>query len=287
MQQTINVILIDEAATGQGFDRQLYTAGCNVVGVFGYGQQTLEHLRRPDYDVVVVTIREPLTRSLRAVEMAALVSDGRPVVTYIGNLASAPYRLMRQVMRAGASDAFSDPLRSTELIDLLWRASYVAQQRQALRDVQAVLPGEVTVVLGAKGGTGKTTLALNLAYGQATLSDDRVALLDIDPQLGGVPALLDPTQFQEIDPAKLDFLDEQVIDLLERHLVFSYGPLTIVRLGAISEQDQSDPERVAHLLNELRQAFDHTYVDTPSPWTAEVQKRSFRQLDSVHGHPRP
>src|SRR5574341_1059780 len=130
MQRTLNVILIDEAPTGQGFDRHLYAAGCNVVGVFGYGRQTVEHLRRPDYDIIVIAVRQPLIRSLRAVEMATLVSDGRPVVTFIENLAAAPFQLMRQVMRAGAADAFSEPVRATELMELLWRAILVADRRR-------------------------------------------------------------------------------------------------------------------------------------------------------------
>src|SRR3972149_4770942 len=187
MQRTLNVPLIDEAPTGQGFDRQLYAAGCNVVGVFGYGRQTVEHLRRRDYDVIVVVVRQPLTRSLRAVEMAALVSDGRPVVTFIYNLASAPFQLARQVMRAGAADAFSDSTKPGDLMELLWRAILVADRRR---------------------------LALNLAYGQAMLSDERVALLDLDPQPGGIPALLDPANFRQISPTTLSsFLDERLADL--------------------------------------------------------------------------
>ncbi len=221
MQRTLNVLLIDEAPTGQGFDRQLYAAGCNVVGVFGYGRQTVEHLRRRDYDVIVVVVRQPLIRSLRAVEMAALVSDGRPVVTFIDNLVSAPFQLARQVMRAGAADAFSDSTKPADLMELLWRAILVADRRRlALRGGvdEVIAPGEITVVFGAKGGTGKTTLALNLAYGQAILSDERVALLDLDPQPGGIPALLDPANFRQVSPTTLSsFLDERLADLLENH----------------------------------------------------------------------
>ena len=274
MQRALNVILIDEPASGQGFDRHLYAAGCNVVGVFGYGRQTVEHLRKPDYDVIVVAVRQPLIRSLRAVEMATLVSDGRPVVTYIDNLAAAPVQLMRQVMRAGAADAFSDPVRPTELMELLWRAILVADRhRLAMRGGvdEVIAPGDITVVFGAKGGTGKTTLSLNLAYGQAILSDERVALLDLDPQLGGVPALLDPMNFRQVSPATLSsFLDERLSDLLENHLVYSYGPLTVIRLG--DESEASEPDLVTRLLEELSLAFDHLYVDSPAPWTSQVQE---------------
>jgi pilus assembly protein CpaE len=276
MQRTLNVVLIDEAPTGQGFDRHLYAAGCNVVGVFGYGRQTAEHLRRPDYDVIVVAVRQPLIRSLRAVEMATLVSDGRPVVTYIDNLAAAPFQLMRQVMRAGAADAFSEPVRPTELMELLWRAILVADRhRLALRGGvdEVIAPGDITVVFGAKGGTGKTTLSLNLAYGQSILSDERVALVDLDPQLGGVPALLDPTNFRQVSPATLtSFLDERLADKLENHIVYSFGPLTIIRLGDESEGTVVESGAVTNLLEELSLAFDHVYVDSPAPWTPQVQE---------------
>ena len=275
MQRTLNVLLIDEAPTGQGFDRQLYAAGCNVIGVFGYGRQTVEHLRRRDYDVIVVVVRQPLIRSLRAVEMAALVSDGRPVVTFIDNLASAPFQLARQVMRAGAADAFSDSTKPGDLMELLWRAILVADRRRlALRGGvdEVIAPGEITVVFGAKGGTGKTTLALNLAYGQAMLSDERVALLDLDPQPGGIPALLDPANFRQISPTTLSsFLDERLADLLENHLVYSYGPLTIIRVESGTEE-APEPEEVLRLIEELSLAFDHMYVDCPAPMTPAAQQ---------------
>jgi cellulose biosynthesis protein BcsQ len=137
-----------------------------------------------------------------------------------------------------------------------------------------IAPGDITVVFGAKGGTGKTTVSLNLAYGQAILSDERVALLDLDPQLGGVPALLDPTNFRQVSPATLaSFLDERLSDLLEKHFVYSFGPLTVIRLGDESEGLSDEPNLVTHLLEELSLAFDHVYVDSPAPWTRPCSRR--------------
>src|SRR5215475_9895466 len=51
------------------------------------------------------------------------------------------------------------------------------------------MSGRIIAVYSAKGGVGKTTLAVNLAWARATLSNRRTLLWDLDPQ-GGASFIL-------------------------------------------------------------------------------------------------
>jgi pilus assembly protein CpaE len=122
-------------------------------------------------------------------------------------------------------------------------------------------PGQVTVVLGATGGCGKTTVAINLA---AVLAAEgaQVCLVDLSLDTGGTAAALG------IDPV---------------------SPLvTPYRSGldcALAQAKPGDAERfspmfVAELLVALEGEYDHVVVDTPTRFTEQV----LTALDTARHH---
>jgi len=90
-----------------------------------------------------------------------------------------PPQLIVQAMRAGASEYLETPLRLAGLNEALARA--LAGRQPA---GQAGTRGKLIAVLGARGGCGATTIAVNLAVALQGLrrdSDGPVALLDAAP----------------------------------------------------------------------------------------------------------
>jgi pilus assembly protein CpaE len=79
--------------------------------------------------------------------------------------------LMLEAMRAGVTECLTEPLNPEEFTSALER---VASQHQAEASV-----GKVFAFLGAKGGVGTTTIAVNVATELAKLAPSGVLLIDL------------------------------------------------------------------------------------------------------------
>lgn len=58
--------------------------------------------------------------------------------------------------------------------------------------------GKVITFINMKGGVGKTTIAVNIAYTLATRFDKRVLLIDLDPQMNATQYVLSEQQVRKI-----------------------------------------------------------------------------------------
>ncbi len=157
--------------------------------------------RRPDVAVVSAARDEEAAFRLAA-ELAA---GGAPVLV-VGR--KDPDLILR-ALRAGACEFVV-----TGDHDELRRAV-----RRRLRAGAEAPRGAVVAVLGAKGGTGATCVAANLA-GAVRQGGERVCLVDVDPNLGDVLSALDlPAGFSISDLlSNLRRLDRELLDgSVQRH----------------------------------------------------------------------
>jgi len=91
---------------------------------------------------------------------------------------------MLEAMRAGVSEWVVDPVKQAELV--------AAVERAAGNTTHAV--GEVFAVVGAKGGVGATTIAVNIATSLSSVAAARTLLIDLHPACG------DAALFLGVDP---------------------------------------------------------------------------------------
>jgi len=92
-------------------------------------------------------------------------------------------RLIVGAMRAGANEYLESPLRPSQLAETLARCA-AARSAHAASTLRPVSRGKLIAVLGARGGCGSTTVAVNLAlalHAQRRQADAAVALLDAAP----------------------------------------------------------------------------------------------------------
>ena len=113
-----------------------------------------------------------------AVELVAEAVARRPERPVIVICVHAPNGLMERLFEAGADDLVVLPERAD-------RIGFALEKAVARRHGAVGSPGRLLVVLGPKGGTGKTVVSTNVAVALATRGV-RTALVDIDLQFGDV-----------------------------------------------------------------------------------------------------
>ncbi|MGW6199550.1 AAA family ATPase [Kribbella sp. NPDC055110] len=130
--------------------------------------------------------------------------------------------------------------------------------------------GRIITVFAAKDGSGKTTVATNLAVTLCALGTHRVCLVDLDLQFGDVACILG------LRPARslYDGLQwagsltaEQAVSLMT-----PFRPALDCLLAPTGPGDavQIPHTLVAELLHVLRGVYDYVVVDTPAQFNASV-----------------
>jgi pilus assembly protein CpaE len=124
-------------------------------------------------DVVLVDIgADNPTPAIRAIELLHQELPDCPVFA-IGSMAQA--QVIVNAMRAGAREFIERPTTTTDLLEAFVRLT--AAQRKVHREGAR---GKVFTVVNAKGGSGATTVAVNLALALQS-AHGNVALVDLAP----------------------------------------------------------------------------------------------------------
>ncbi len=109
--------------------------------------------------------------------------DERPPLIVIGD-GSDP-QSMRAAMQAGARDFLSEPIVEEDLLAAVTQLA--TESKPSRKNVRTKL----TAFINAKGGSGATFLAANVAHLLAAISDRRTVLVDLDLRFGNLPQYLD------------------------------------------------------------------------------------------------
>src|SRR4029077_6062314 len=125
-------------------------------------------------------------------EWAEQIDLVRPDVVVIACGRTDPDFLGR-ALRVGVRDVLAEEESDQALAEAIQRAGEAAlRRRQAIVSalVERRRPQHVITVLSPKGGSGKTTLATNLAVGLASHLPGQVVLVDLDIQFVDVASAL-------------------------------------------------------------------------------------------------
>ncbi|WP_436785162.1 AAA family ATPase [Stutzerimonas frequens] len=171
---------------------------------------------------------------------------------------------MRMAMQAGARDFLPEPLVEQELLAAISRIALETRDGQGSG-------GKVIAIMNAKGGSGATMLACNLAHSLSAYGR-RTLLLDLDLQFGTVAHCLDvrPSHSHMEVLQRIDELDSVALHGFCSH----FSPTLDVLGGRASElclTQDIQLEQVEALLRLARSSYEWVVVDLP------------RQIDHLTG----
>lgn len=188
---------------------------------------------------------------------------------------------LHHLLRQGADEFVPYPLPENELnaaIERLRQRQYAAAQAASAGFGGSNTPanGVVLAVQALAGGTGGTTLAVNLAWELATVEKEngpRVCLIDLGLQTGSVATYLDLPRRDVVYESWTDTesMDE---DIFKQALVTYEEKLWVLTAPPdILPLDMIGPEDVQRVIDFARANFDYVIIDMPGTlvqWTETV-----------------
>ena len=292
--QKVRVIIVDDIAETRENVRKLlqFEPDIEVIGAAKSGKEGIEFAKEEDPDVVLMDINMPDMDGISATEA---ILRKQPHVQVIILSVQGDQNYMRRAMLAGARDFLTKPPMADELISAIRRAGEMAQQDRA-KNAQArsapVVPGapvgsgfsitqgKVVTVYSPKGGTGCTTIAVNLALALHN-EDTRATLVDGNFQYGDVAVFINEQGKNTIiDLAtRVGELDPEIVE----GVMIKHVPSGVHVLAAPSRPEQAEKvsgEQFAQLIDYLRQLYAYIVIDT-TPVLNDITLTAIDKSDAI------
>jgi pilus assembly protein CpaE len=197
------------------------------------------------------------TNMLDELGRLAQVCDSGTKVIAIGQVNDV--LLYRELMRRGVSEYLVSPVTVSRIIESI---------SGIYTDPETGPVGQIVAFVGAKGGSGSSTVCHNAAFALASSLKSEVVIADFDLPFGtaGLDLNLDPPQGIADALASPERLDEMMLDrLLSRcsdHLSLFAAPSTLERAYDL------EPAICDRVLDVVRENVPWIAVDIPHLWTA-------------------
>lgn len=276
--EKIRVLIVDDVSETRENVKKLlqFESDVEVVGVARTGKEAIQASQDLNPDVVLMDINMPDMDGIAATE--AIRAKQQAVQVVILSVQS-DQNYMRRAMLVGARDFLTKPPMGDELISAIRRAGEMAQAEKAkAARVQAIplagVPGvavsyggpkgKIVVVYSPKGGTGCTTIAVNLALALNS-ADTRVALVDGNLQFGDVAMFVNEqgkNTILDLAP-RVDELDAEIVEeVMVKH---SASGLHILAAPIGPEHaEKVSSSQFSKILEYLTHLYAYIVVDTAS-----------------------
>ncbi|MBI4761166.1 MAG: response regulator [Chloroflexota bacterium] len=274
--EKIRVLIVDDVSETRENVKKLlqFESDVEVVGVARTGKEAIQASQDLNPDVVLMDINMPDMDGIAATE--AIRAKQQAVQVVILSVQS-DQNYMRRAMLVGARDFLTKPPMGDELISAIRRAGEMAQAEKAKAARAQVMPiagvpgvaaayggprGKIIVVYSPKGGTGRTTVAVNLALALHS-ADTRVALVDGNLQFGDVAMFVNEhgkNTVLDLAP-RADELDAEIVEeVMVKHSASGLHILAAPTRPEYAEKISS--AQFSKMLEFLTQLYAYVVVDT-------------------------
>lgn len=281
----IRVLIVDDIAETRENVRKLlqFESDVDVVGTARSGREGIQLSTEVDPDVVLMDINMPDIDGISATEE---IRQKSPHIQVVILSVQGDQNYMRRAMLAGARDFLTKPPMGDELISAIKRAGEMAhtEREKGSKQKMAVSPGgassmmagfapvangKIITVYSPKGGTGCTTIAVNLAIALNN-EDTRAVIVDANLQFGDVSVFVNEqgkNTILELAP-RIDDLEPDVVEeILVKHEASGIRILGAPQRPEMAEKVSSD--QFAKVLRMLQRMYSYVIVDT-SPILTDV-----------------
>lgn len=180
-----------------------------------------------------------------------------------------------KAMRSGCSEYLVKPIRGDQILDALVQ---VEARRQGRLVGQK---GRVVTLMGAKGGTGVTSLALHLALNLVQRHQQKCLVVDQHPALGDLALYLGLGRHQYSFYELVHNMDRLDADLLQGFLLQHSSGLNVMDSPeAIHAFPSAASDAIEHTLAFLAENYQFVLIDCP-PGLSEDTCAAIRQSDRL------
>ena len=257
-----NLLVVDEDASFIDEAKQLFE------GRLPTARSISEALTAIEGGALRMVLLGPSFANESAIDTVRVLRNEDPSLLLIAVADQITSALLRSAMRAGVSEVIEAPLTEEKVEDAITQfANDVLKRRTAAAPPalqESREEGQLIVVMSAKGGSGKTVVATNLALLLTRFPGKKIAMVDADLQFGDVCLVLQlEPRFTLVNAAhEMHHLDAQLLEsLLTEH------PSGLRVMAAPLEPafaDDISTESLMTVVALLKENHDYVVVDTAS-----------------------
>lgn len=289
----IRVLIVDDIAETRENVRKLlqFEPDIEAVGAAKTGKEGVQLARELDPDVVLMDINMPDLDGIAATEQ---ILAKQPHVQVVILSVQGEQNYMRRAMLAGARDFLTKPPMADDLISAIRRAGEMSFQERAKMEqarVGSLMPGagkgimpslthgKVITIYSPKGGTGCTTIAVNLAL-LLHNSETRVVLVDGNLQYGDVAIFVNEQGKNTlIDLAsRIDELDYEVVESVM--VTHSTGVHILAAPSRPEYAEKVSGDQFVKLIEYLKQHYAYVVIDT-TPLLTDITLGAIDKSDVI------
>ena len=177
--------------------------------------------------------------------------------------AHADQEMLMRAIRTGVKEFLMQPLNEEEVRQALERFK---ERHEKSTTVLAIKPGHIINVIGAKGGVGTTTVAVNLA---ASLAEKKgiksVALVDMNMLFGEVALFLEIKPMHDLSEITKQVSRLDATFLMNALSKSSTGIYVLPSPRHFDHHDALDPKVMDRVLELMNRMFDYVIIDGGHP----------------------
>lgn len=222
---------------------------------------------RPDADGLKKASSQPAdvlligTRAMPAQELdfAERMFTTRSDITIMLLAPTLDSRTLARAMECGIARVIDINSSEHDICTHIMTAANRDQNRRNSTQKIASYDSKIVACYSPKGGVGKTTVAVNLAYALATMNK-KIALIDLSLQFGEVGVFLDIPKGDTI----ADMVEEHSFELstIKSYLIRHQSGIQVMLSSSSPEYAELiQPVHVNAILSSLRTEFDYVIID--------------------------